>query len=65
MDFSYPLNDYSFTASLRERNNHGEFILAEKVVFCDYMTWNAGIHLKVAYRSNHSIIFAVYTTRQG
>ena len=28
---------------LSGRNNYGAFILAKKVVFCDYMTWNAGI----------------------
>ena len=28
---------------LSGRNIYSAFILSEKVVFCDYMTWNAGI----------------------
>jgi hypothetical protein len=28
---------------LSGRNIYGAFILSEKVVFCDYMTWNADI----------------------
>jgi len=27
---------------LSGRNIYSAFILSEKVVFCDYMTWNAG-----------------------
>ena len=32
---------------LSGRNIYSAFILSEKVVFCDYMTWNAGcIHFQ-------------------
>ena len=33
---------YTIFHNLNGRDNHGAFIPAEKVVFCDYMTWNAG-----------------------
>ena len=36
---------------LSGRNIYSAFILSEKVVFCDYMTWNAGIK---PYRINYN-----------